>query len=233
MTKYYEAYWDEKTLDTTVHVLWKKDILSRISVEGSMLLDIGCGNGFISEQFLDRFVVHGLDVSENALSLAKKKGIVTQKIDENLTELPFESGSFDVVICLDVLEHLKDPEQMTREIHRVLKKDGRYIVCVPNMLNLYNRLHFLCGEFVDIMDVAHRNNELFSEHIKVFSRKKLSQLLEKCGFVIKKRYHYFPDRLTEKIWMRYLCHLVYKLRLHDRFPSLFALGFLYMCGKKM
>jgi len=233
---YYEGYWDNKNLDHTPHVVWKKTVLSKLnflterdSEVETRYLDIGCGNGFISEQFVHKYKVYGIDISHNALSEAEKKGIITQRVDKD--ELPFEDGFFDVVVCLDVLEHLLNPESMTKEVYRVLNKNGKFIVCVPNVLNIFNRIHFMCGEFVDVMDVAHQTGELFSEHVKMFSKNKLRLLLENNNFKIIQSFNYFPNKLSEKPRYQAICNMMNRLKIHDRLPSLFALGFLLVCEK--
>ena len=99
------------------------------------------------------------------------------------------------------------------------------------MLNIFNRIMFLFGEFYDVMDTSHRTNELFSEHIKVFSKKKFELLLNKYSFKIKKRYYYFPDKLSERRKLQFICNILNALKLHLILPKLFALGFLYVCEK--
>jgi SAM-dependent methyltransferase len=134
---------------------------------------------------------------------------------------------------LDVLEHILDPESLMKEISRVLVEGGTLVVCVPNILNIFNRISFARGEFTDVMDVAHKNGELFSEHIRLFSKQKLETLLKNEGYVLLERHYYFPEAFTEDRWkhLQFLGNLVNLLRLPQIFPSLFALGFLYVCQK--
>ena len=89
MDKYYEDYWYNKSLDDTPHAIWKKSVLSKIDLNDGNYLDIGCGNGFISEQFLYNHKVYGLDISENALKEANKKGLIVNKHDFSEKTLPF------------------------------------------------------------------------------------------------------------------------------------------------
>ena len=231
---YYEDYWELKKIEPGSHLPWKKEILGALELSGSNFLDIGCGDGYIASQFVNKFKTYGIDISEVALKEANTKGIITQQLDANKIELPFEDEFFDNISCLDVLEHLMDPIAFTKEIYRILKKSGIFIVSIPNILNIINRIHFLFGNFVDVMDVSHKNDELFSEHIKMFSKDKLEKLLEGVKFEITKRYFYFPKKFNEPKWkkIQFLGNIFNVLKIHTIMPSLFALGFLYVCKKK-
>ncbi len=232
--KYYEQYWQEKKLVPGSHLEWKSNLLSKLKLKGKSFLDIGCGDGQMAAPFLKTFRVYGTDISEKALYEAADKGIITTLSDANSDRLAYEDEFFDVVSCLDVLEHLLDPEDYLEEISRVLAPGGRLIVCVPNILNIFNRLYFVLGEFTDVMDVAHKNGELFSEHIKLFSKAKLETLLSKKDFIITERQYYFPKSFTEEKWRRFqiLGDIINAMRIPQIFPSLFALGFLYVCQKR-
>lgn len=231
--KYYEDYWKLNKIEPGSHLPWKKEILGSLKLFGNNFLDVGCGDGYIASQFVNKFKTYGIDISEVALKEANAKGIITQQLDANKIELPFEDEFFDNISCLDILEHIIDPIAFTKEIYRILKKDGIFIVSVPNILNIINRFHFLFGNFVDVMDVAHKNNELFSEHIKMFSKDKLEKLLHKTNFKILKRYFYFPKKFNEPKWRKFqiIGDIFNIFKIPCIMPSLFALGLLYVCKK--
>lgn len=94
--------------------------------ETARILDVGCAKGFLLYDFkmaLPRCQVAGVDISQYAIDNA------LPEVRENLvcascTELPYESNSFDLVICLDTLHNLADPDcrRAVREIQRVGKK---------------------------------------------------------------------------------------------------------------
>jgi len=127
---------------------------------------------------------------------------------------------------MDVLEHILDPEHLFGECKRVLKNKGLLIISVPNMLNLLNRCYFLCGIFKDITDINHKQNLLFSEHIRVFSKKVLEKLIDRKGLVYISKDYYFPQHISEEPWKR--------LSLIGRCiycSSLFSRNFLFVCVK--
>lgn len=99
------------------------------------LLDVGCGGGqFLVEWKKCRAL--GLDQSPVARDCAQKRGVDVRLLTE--LRLPFESDSFEYVIGLDFLEHVKDDGSMFTEMLRVLKKDGILLLTVPALPALWS-----------------------------------------------------------------------------------------------
>lgn len=112
---------------------------------GRRVLDIGCRYGALTKAYLEGNQVVGLDVDRDALEEAAKLGIEPVWADAD-EPLPFEDESFDVAVCGEVLEHLRDPKRLTRELIRVLRPGGTLVGSVPNSFRLKNRLRFLAGQ---------------------------------------------------------------------------------------
>jgi SAM-dependent methyltransferase len=102
---------------------------------GTRVLDAGCGEGVLVQEFAGRLRIEGVDA--NYRSELVREGSVTA--------LPCEDETFDQVLCLDVLEHLPFDEQAAAvaELFRVLKPGGGALVSVPNLAHLQSRVHFL------------------------------------------------------------------------------------------
>ena len=112
-----------------VHVL--RDLLSILPGDIASVLDVGCGDGFITNSLPDRLHVIGLDVGEASLKHVKREtkvGVVTA--------LPFDADAFDLVMTNDTLEHIGELEfpGALAELKRVARK--YLIVTVPFMENL-------------------------------------------------------------------------------------------------
>jgi len=90
-----------------------------------------------------------------------------------------EGKRFDRVLLLDVLEHLRSPERILDECHRVLKPEGRIIVSLPNVANIAVRLALFAGRF----DYQERGI-LDRTHLRFFTRKTARRLLESAGYAI-------------------------------------------------
>jgi SAM-dependent methyltransferase len=99
------------------------------------VLDAGCGEGVLVDEYAGRLAIEGLD--PNYSSDRVRTG--------SLTALPYADGAFDRALCLDVLEHLSFEEQprALAELHRVLRPGGELLVSVPNLAHLQSRIHFL------------------------------------------------------------------------------------------
>lgn len=99
------------------------------------VLDAGCGEGVLVDEYAERLDIIGLDA--NYASDRVTHGL--------LTALPFPDASFDRALCLDVLEHLAYEEQprALAEIFRVLRPGGELLVSVPNLAHLQSRIQFL------------------------------------------------------------------------------------------
>jgi len=103
--------------------------LPQLHLPGKTVLDIGCGGGFLAEEFArEGFTVTGIDPAARSLEAARKHAA-----DNNLEidyregkgeALPFPDASFDIVACCDVLEHVDDLTLVIGEVARTLKPGG-------------------------------------------------------------------------------------------------------------
>jgi SAM-dependent methyltransferase len=116
-------------------------VRSKVTAD-SRVLDLGCGRGGVLELlWRDVKLAAGLDPDRPSLTEHRAPGMpVIRGVGESL---PFTSESFDLVVCLWVLEHLKDPLRTLGEVKRVLRPGGHFIFVTPNMRNpvmLLNRM---------------------------------------------------------------------------------------------
>jgi SAM-dependent methyltransferase len=109
---------------------------------GSNVLDLGCGRGGVVELiWRDVKLAAGLDPDSPSLTGHRAPGMpILRGVGEHL---PFASGSFDLVVCVWVLEHLKEPQRVFDEVRRVLRPGGHFVFLTPNLRNpllVLNRL---------------------------------------------------------------------------------------------
>ncbi|MGH7436421.1 MAG: class I SAM-dependent methyltransferase [Polyangiaceae bacterium] len=231
---YYEDYWQSGELGMTEHLRWKVDVTRRQPrvAAARSILDVGCGHGLVLEALrAPGRRLCGVEMSPGAAASLVARGIEGHSADLEADRLPFRDGEFDVAVCYDVIEHVFSPGRLVGEIRRVVRPGGTLLLCVPNTLNLFNRLVFLSGRFVDIMDTSHHGDELFSNHIRLFSKSLFDRFVEANGLRVDERHFYFPARLSDSRFNAppWLARLVTGPRLHERLPGTFALGFLYVC----
>ncbi|QQS40085.1 MAG: class I SAM-dependent methyltransferase [Acidobacteriota bacterium] len=150
------------------------------------ILDVGCGTGANLEMLSEFGSAEGVDVSDEALTFCKSKGL---KVHKGLAEeLPFENEEFDIVTGLDVIEHLDDDIEGLSEMRRVTKKGGYALVFVPAFM-------WLWGVQDDI-----------SHHRIRYRRKQIVERMEKAGFTVERATYanitFFPPILLGRLIMR-------------------------------
>ena len=111
---------------------------------GRHVLDLGCRDGALTQAYAGGNEIVGVDADREALAEAQKLGIETHWADLD-DALPFQDATFDVVVAVELLEHLRDPKRVVSEVLRVLRPGGTFVASVPNAYRLKNRLRFLRG----------------------------------------------------------------------------------------
>lgn len=110
----------------------------------------------------------------------------THHVNIEKTQLPFDTGRFDAVLCCEVLEHLlEDPLRPLRESHRVLKPGGTLIVTTPNVARLENVARLLAGANIYDPYSAHGP---YGRHNREYTLDELCRLLEHAGFAVETAY---------------------------------------------
>lgn len=133
--KFYDKYkvsW-KATNSVLANELLLREILKTVPYVKGRLLDIGCGE----KPYLDIFSPHtvsyaGIDIPQ---SLHKKDAV---DIFANAHHLPFKKDTFDTVLCLEILEHVKQPLEVLKEIHRILKPGCVLVLSAPQNYWLHN-----------------------------------------------------------------------------------------------
>lgn len=184
-----------------------------LNIKDKKILSLGCGTCDDINYLFKENEVWGIDSSEAALKIAGLLGAKTKISDLN-DKVDFPDRFFDIVICKDVLEHLIKPDQLLKEIYRILKDDGFLIINVPNHFYWYFRLRILFGSNLIWKTFFHDHTKYFEEwnymHIRFFTFKGLLKLLNHIGFKIQKCYwdfgmlgHYAdPERFSKQFRIR-------------------------------
>lgn len=172
---YFEAYWEDHKRE----IERIKGPLDELSI-----LDIGCGFA-LGMQYFKRYGadVHGMDPSPEAIEFACEKGVDAKVGFDDFTL--FGDKKFDVVMLVNVLEHLRDPADVLRRIRDLLKPDGLLILDVPNEFN----------EFQTIANEEHGLGEWWvcpPNHINYFNCESLPRLLGHCDYRPVKTKSSFP-----------------------------------------
>lgn len=113
---------------------------------GSKILDIGCNDGTLAEEYKKFGRVYGVDINPVAVKSALEKGIDTKCA--NVFELRdvYPDNHFDVVIAGDIIEHVLDTDLFLEIIYQVLKPGGLLLLSTPNLASLGRRIMLLFGK---------------------------------------------------------------------------------------
>lgn len=145
--------------------------------QGTRVLDAGCGEGVLVEEYTGRLAIEGVDANYSSERVRQA----------SLTELPYPDASFDRALCLDVLEHLTFEQQprALAELHRVVRPGGEVLVSVPNLAHLQSRVHFLLlGRLIrTAAEAKHPGDRPVAEYLDMASR---------AGFRLVARRGIFP-----------------------------------------
>lgn len=184
MSEYHDyGYTDEG--GTTCHQYLYPDLLQLLKKDNNKkVLDIGCGNGFITRELLkDGFNTYGTDASELGINIAKRKypdRFFVQDINSSVLPNELSHINFDTVISTEVIEHLYNPRLFIKFCYEILKAEkGELIISTPYHGYLKNLIIALTNKF------DHHVNPLWlGGHIKFWSYDTLKKILEEEGFKV-------------------------------------------------
>jgi 2-polyprenyl-3-methyl-5-hydroxy-6-metoxy-1,4-benzoquinol methylase len=179
-SQYQYAYLDGKSSHHHAYLLPPLlEMLSEIKRSGSQklrVLDLGCGNGSLSHLIAQQgYEVVGVEDSESGVNYARQTFPNCHFIQASIYDLPFAEleNSFDIVLSVEVIEHLLYPKELVRAAKKCLKPNGRLILTTPYHGYLKNLVLAISGK----MD-SHFTSLWDGGHIKFFSVATLRNLLE-------------------------------------------------------
>ena len=143
------------------------------------VLDVGCAGGEISDfaaQIGHKVVAIDLNQPQNQLTNAI---FVQHDLDKGLP-LTID-GKFDLIVCADVLEHLRSPDKLLYDLQERLTTSGKIIASIPNFGNWYPRIRVLLGKF----DYDARGI-LDQSHLRFFTRKSFMRIANTAGYDVTK-----------------------------------------------
>lgn len=191
-------------------------LLLSLVPDGSRVLDVGCSSGYLARPLTQRgCTVVGIELDEAAAAAAREVCEDVLVGDVETMELPFSPGSFDVVLCGDLVEHLRGPQGFLERVRPLLRAGGRLVLTTPNVANWTIRAGLLVGRW--------RYTErgiLDRTHAHLFTRKTLHETLEAAGYRVLESSYTVPVPLIGTNTVERLAHAIGRAR-----PSLFAYQF--------
>ncbi|EEP60119.1 class I SAM-dependent methyltransferase [Sulfurihydrogenibium yellowstonense] len=166
---------------------FRYDIIKLINCNNCNILEIGCGQGNtlieLKKQGKAKFIA-GIDIVDLNQSIKLDKFILADIESEDNIDLP--ENYFDIIICADVLEHLKDPWNVLEKIKRFLKPNGTIIASIPNI----REISALANMLINILirgDFRYVDAGILDKtHLRFFCKKNIIELFEKTGYKVEK-----------------------------------------------
>jgi len=144
-----------------------------IKCQNKKILDLGCGLGYLGLNYTKNNDVYFADIAQSDLEKIKVKP--DKKFIINLDyPLPFKENFFDYIFCADVLEHISNDELVLKNIYKILKTNGEFIVIVP-------AYHWLYG-----------HHDKIANHYRRYSNGELEKKTEQIGFQVMFSKYIFP-----------------------------------------
>ena len=169
-------------LNKRLAIVFEK-LLKPIEIKGRKFLDLGCGTGWFSKKAAESgAIVFSADIGLNLLKVSAIK-CNSKKIVSDAGFLSFKDKTFDYILATELIEHTVDPKKTLREIFRVLKDGGTFVMTVPN-----NFWHFSIS-IANILKIRkYEGNENWVGYYQ------LQRWLKDEGFIVEKifGFHLFP-----------------------------------------
>jgi 2-polyprenyl-3-methyl-5-hydroxy-6-metoxy-1,4-benzoquinol methylase len=183
----------------------RKEILPLIQGKAGTALDVGCGFGSTLAWLKAGgycATAYGIEINEQAAAVARGRLDAVYAGNIDTMELPLAPGSVDLILCLDVLEHLNDPWGTLKKLHCLLAPNGILIASIPNVQHFSVVVPLLFkGEW------RYADSGLLDRsHIRFFTGRTSRELIEGAGFSI--------ERMTDSglpAWMRLINLVTFKL----------------------
>lgn len=180
-----------------------QSILEEVTTDMSIVLDVGCGGGWVSKELVPKGKkVISMDISSyNPINAVKElKNSNHAGLTADVYHLPIKENSIDCIIASEILEHVANPNTFISHLLKVLKPSGKLIITTPYDEKIEYNLCTHCNKPTPRFGHLHSFNEkniieILSQEGIVFSWKKFSN-----KYLIKARSHIILKYLSFKLW---------------------------------
>ena len=187
-------------------------VAERVALQGAKVADVGCGGGLLSEALArDGAQVTGIDLGEKVIEIARlhlyESNLAVDYRVQSSTELAAaEPASFDAVCCMEMIEHVPDPEALVNDLAAMLKPGGRLFMSTLNRTPAAFGAAILGAEY--LMRLLPRGTHHYAQFLKP---SELARLLRHAGLELEDVSGLAYNPLTRKAWLSRLTAVNYVL----------------------
>lgn len=187
-------------------------VAERVALQGAKVADVGCGGGLLSEALArDGAQVTGIDLGEKVIEIAKlhlyeSHLTVDYRVQSSAELAAAEPASFDAVCCMEMIEHVPDPEALVNDLAAMLKPGGRLFMSTLNRTPAAFGAAILGAEY--LMRLLPRGTHHYAQFLKP---SELARLLRHAGLELEDVSGLAYNPLTRKAWLSRLTAVNYVL----------------------
>lgn len=192
------------------------------------LLDVGSADNIIKHYLPKNIKYYSLDLPKKEQDKELRDYEHEFTLDLDKEKIPVKNNFFDIIVCLDVIEHTIYPEKVLEEFKRITKKDGIFIISIPNEYNFIHRIYYLFA-IKTRGEIPWKIVEMH-QHIQKPRVKDIINLLSDNSEISKIQY-LFISRASYKNKVFAFIDKFFNI-LAQIYPSLFAVNVTAMCKNK-
>lgn len=207
------------------------DLVEKLSIIPSKVLDVGCNNGMTAHLLKQKFngvYVFGVDINQNAVIEAKNNGRINEGAGVNIDNSSkirevLEGKNFDLILLGDVLEHLKKPSDTLKYLYSILNEGGEMLISLPNVAHWEVIKHFI------VQKLPRNSRGIFDDtHLHFFMKNNLVELVPTGGEfkIVGKNF-----RILEKGWTKWDKYLLPILKRIPWLKEYFVFQYLFSIKK--
>lgn len=182
-------YYQTGVRDNLFQLIWHtwkwysmKKFFKKLNAKPLKILDVGCASGYLTSQIATFFPssdIFGVDSYQEAIKFGTKSYPNIRFKYADAHRLPFNDKVFDLITCIETLEHLENPKGAISEMYRCLKKGGRVLIGQDTDNLLFKMIWMVWTK--------RRGKVWHNSHLHPYGPERLEKLIKECGFKIIKR----------------------------------------------
>jgi len=202
----FDEKWGKDVLDGSVVRSNLVDLFKKDKNESINVLEVGCGTGatlLYIKNLYKNANLYGIEIGKNSAKIASTYAdIINEDVEKVI--LPYEEKFFDYIILGDILEHLKDPWKLLKNLNSCLKSDGYILTVIPNIMHISVIKEIINGSFT-----YQEAGILDKTHLRFFTLNEIYKMFYNANLQVEEVYpvQYYAQQPEEECLIKKLCEI--------------------------